>query len=177
MEYQQNRLEYLESSPLQLPAPKKDEKGAVAKEDFYLLPPKGIARTADEKPEGPLSRYRSSDKNAVIKEMLVGVRTEKASGFRTEVLEALGASGAARPKEVERPIGPALHFDSYRLQAGTTYLYFYRQGTYQLAIAYRTSGASAAIETQIDYSLASLKLGQSARDANFRGQKSEVKNQ
>jgi hypothetical protein len=189
IESEQKRVKYLddenqnlEGSSLKLPEKKGEDKEAVASNDFFFRPPKGISPTPDPQPLGLLYRYPSTNSNGNVQDLLVAVikTKEGTDKFRQDILQnlrslGLSAAGAAKSRDAGALAGYPVHYDFYELQGGPNQpggaVYFYREyiegeGAYQVALAFRAAASSPAALSDsplMELTLGSLRMGGAAQ--------------
>jgi hypothetical protein len=119
MEYQQQRLDYLEEEnkllepqSMKLPPIKDGSKIDIPETDFFFRPPKGISTVAGERPaSGLLYTFEptaSSQKSSIIKIMAAMAKRDLKStkdSFKADVLAVLGITGKPTIKNVRTPTG------------------------------------------------------------------------
>jgi hypothetical protein len=119
MEYQQQRLDYLEEEnkllepqSMKVPPIKDGSKIVIPETDFFFRPPKGISTVAGERPVSNLlyafEPTASSQKSFIIKIMAAMAKPDLKSTkdpFKAEVLAVLGITGKPTPKNVRTPTG------------------------------------------------------------------------
>src|SRR5262249_35890147 len=150
--------------------------------EVFFRPPRGFTKLDPQQaPNALLNSYLPGRSNAPFKDVQLAVFKGKKSeeDFRKEVMLAFGGLKPLERKTVE-------HKASHRQQTclscrsddqpsqTTAYVYFTKQGDSQAAVVFRVpteGGLRGDAVKMIEFSLASLALGQAAREqlAGFKG--------
>jgi hypothetical protein len=175
MDLQQKKLKYIEEEnkhlepyKIQLSDRKPDD--SVPKEDLFLRPPKGIDGNGEEKTLGVDIVHFPGKTDGTYKEMWVAaVKRDNEAKFQKDVLEQLKINARAKKPKAASGVGsPPLNYDWVHDDQGTrgTYdAYFYKKAPYLVAVVFKTESNKDAANPppQIDFALASLRLGSEAR--------------
>ncbi|HEV8062466.1 MAG TPA: hypothetical protein VGP68_21485 [Gemmataceae bacterium] len=176
METQQNRLRYLELQnqnlePYKLQLPDRKPEDDLAKEEFFMRPPKGISGDGDDKIIGSDIAHFPANGGTPIRDVWVAaVKRDNDKKFQKDVLELLKINARKVQTKTVGGVGmPQLPFDWIHDDQGAKGIfdaYFYKKSPFLAAIVFRTEGNKEnAVTTppQIDYALASLRLGSEAK--------------
>lgn len=175
MEMQQRKLRYAEDENKNLEGYKvvlSDRKSDdnVAKEEFFLRPPKGVSGTGDDKTVGQDIVHFPGSGSGPIQDMWVAaVKRDNEAKFQKDVLELLKiTTRAKKPKTVGGTGLTQLNYDwvhDDQGAKGTFDAYFFKKAPYLVAVVFRTEGGKegGASPPQIDYALASMRVGSEAR--------------
>lgn len=175
MDLQQKKLRYVEEQNQNLEAykvllPDRKPEDDLAREEFFLRPPKGLDGNGDEKTVGADIAHFSGKGNTAFADMwIAAVKRDNDVKFQKDVLELLKInSRQKKPKTVE-PVGSApMNYDWIHDEQGArgTYdAYFYKKAPYLVAIVFKTEGNKETTlpQKQMDYSLATMRLASEAR--------------
>ncbi|CAN5140315.1 hypothetical protein BH10PLA2_BH10PLA2_26740 [soil metagenome] len=175
MDLQQKKLKYVEEEnknlepyKIQLSDRKPDD--SVPKEDLFLRPPKGIDGNGDDKTIGADIVHFPGKTDGTYKEMWVAaVKRDNEAKFQKDVLEQLKINARAKkPKPVGGVGLTQLTYDWVHDDQGArgTYdAYFLKKAPFLVAVVFKTESNKDAANPppQIDFALASLRLGSEAR--------------
>jgi hypothetical protein len=179
-DYQDRQDQVVSAEPIAWTPPQKQgDAAAVGQNDLFYRPLKGISATADKDLVAKmLVRYKAIPRSKPFKEMLVAAEKNIPTDddFRKKVLKALEMSNpTSTPKpEIGAETGRPMRFDYYHTsRPGSSYVYFYNDQGFHIAIAYRpvqdaTEQELRPTEAAMDYSLATLAVGlQASKRATF----------
>jgi hypothetical protein len=177
MQLQQARIKYtdeenknLEPYPVTLPDAKVSGWELVPDDDFFFRPPKGLPTEADQDEKGRirsvgglLFRY-SGEGKGIDRVYILAVQAEDSDKFEKAVLRALKMAPnlPVKIKDVAPMTGPKMEYRYFEDPSkGNQRVYFYTDGSYQIALGFRPTEASeeTGIDTVIDFSLASMAVG------------------
>lgn len=175
MELQQRKLRYteeqnqnLEAYKVQLSDRKLDDE--VPREDFFLRPPKGISGTGDDKLVGQDIVHFPATGNAPIQDMwIAAVKRDTDVKFQKDVLELLKINPRTKKPKSAGGVGlPQVAYDwihDDQGSKGTFDAYFFKKAPHLVAIVFRTEGSKdpGNPPPQIDYALATMRVGAEAR--------------
>ncbi len=174
MEETQRRVKQFEETsklldgPLTIPSPAAKEKGAPAPPQLFLLPPRGIQRTASNEKE-PRNRilYTFPPRGAASAGPFLNVEVavaEKSKDFETEVIRSYGPSGHLKQQKLrfDPPGREAVTFQSTEFEEGQAQysVNVWEGPNHQVAIVYAIQrGQREKAEAALKKSLESFAAG------------------
>ena len=175
MELQQKKLKYAEEQNQNLEgfkvmlADRKPEDDVV-KEDFFFRPPKGFDGNGDEKTIGADIVHFNVIKEGAFKDLwIAAVKRDNEAKFQKDVLELLKINSKTKKPKTVGGVGlTQLNYDWVHDDQGSRGCYdayFYKKAPYLVAIVFKTESSRDGSNgpPQIDYALASMRVGQDAR--------------
>jgi hypothetical protein len=173
MEMQQKKVRYAEEQtqnlePYKLLLPDRKLEDEVPKEEFFMRPPKGILNTTDEKIIGnDIAEFLPCGATPIQKMWVAAVKRDSEPKFQNDVLDLLKfKSKQKKPKTVtglQELKYDWVHDD--QASKGCFDAFFYKKSPYLVAIVIKTEGnrESAITPAQLDYALASVRVGSEAK--------------
>lgn len=175
MDLQQRKLKYVEEQnqnlePYKVLLSDRKPDDDLAREEFFLRPPKGLDGNGDEKTVGADIVHFSGKGNSALTDMwIAAVKRDNDVKFQKDVLELLKINPRQKKPKTVEPVGSApLNYDWVHDEQGArgTYdAYFYKKAPYLVAIVFKIEGSKeqALLQKQMDYSLATMRLASEAK--------------
>jgi hypothetical protein len=175
MDLQQKKLRYAEEQNQNLEGykvllPDRKPEDEVSKEEFFFRPPKGFDGNGDDKTIGADIAHFPAKSEGHFKDLwIAAVKRDNEAKFQKDVLELLKINTRAKKPKTVGGVGlTQLNYDWVHDDQGArgSYdAYFYKKAPYLVAIVFKTDSSKegAGPPPQVDYALASLRVGSEAR--------------
>ena len=174
MEMQQKKVRYAEEQNQNLEAyklllPDRKLEDEVPKEEFFMRPPKGISGTTDEKLVGnDIAEFLPSGVTPIQKMWVAAVKRDSEPKFQNDVLDLLKFKSKKKTAKTVTGLQD-LKYDWVHDDQGAKGCFdafFYKKSPHLVAIVIKTDGnrESATLPPQMEYALASVRLGREAKE-------------
>ncbi len=168
LKYAEEQNQHLEGFKVQLSDRKPEE--AVVKEDFFFRPPKGFDGNGDDKTIGADIVHFPVTKEGAFKDLwIAAVKRDNEAKFQKDVLELLKINSKTKKPKTVGGVGlTQVNYDWVHDDQGSRGCYdayFYKKAPYLVAIVFKTDSSKdgAGPPPQVDYALASMRVGSEAR--------------